>query len=115
MFSDKDIDSMVKQIMVKACESNTDMNLYKQEKNNTEKCEYADNKTLVLSPSQAMIIGGILGGVLEVESILVDKDQDVQIVLAGSLKEKSELDKMLDQIGQMPFGEVYKALSNRLG
>lgn len=67
-----------------------------------------------LTPSKALVIGGLLGGVLDVDSILVDKDQTVQIVLVGSLKQKSELEKMLDQIGSMPFDEVVKAMMERL-
>ncbi|MCX7708477.1 MAG: hypothetical protein N2484_01360 [Clostridia bacterium] len=81
-----------------------------QENMGTEK----NNSTMTMTPSQALIIGGVLGGVFEVESVLVDKDQSVQIVLSGSLKEKSELEKMLDQIGGMPFNEVMKALVDRL-
>jgi hypothetical protein len=45
---------------------------------------------------------------------LVDRDQIVQIVLEGSLKKKTELEKMLDEIGSMPFDEVVKAMLERL-
>lgn len=69
---------------------------------------------IAINPTQALVIAGILGGVLDVQSILFDKDQIVQILLEGSLKQKTELDKMLEQIGTMPFDEVMKALLGRL-
>ncbi len=69
---------------------------------------------LGITPSQALIIGGIIGGVLNVESVLVDKNQTVEIVLSGSLKKKTDLEKMLDQVGSMPFDEVIKTMLERL-
>ncbi|ATW25579.1 hypothetical protein [Candidatus Formimonas warabiya] len=41
------------------------------------------------SPSGILVVAGILGGVLEVSSILVDTEQLVQIVLVGSLKSRT--------------------------
>lgn len=41
------------------------------------------------SPSGILVVAGILGGVLEVNSILVDVEQTVQIVVVGSLKNRS--------------------------
>jgi hypothetical protein len=73
---------------------------------------------LSLSPSQALVIVGILGGVLQVDSVLVDRDQEVQIILSGSLKQttktKSPLDKLMDQLGALPFDDVVKAIVGRL-
>lgn len=69
---------------------------------------------IALTPSQLIVIAGILGGVLAVDSVLVDRDQIVQIVLEGSLKRKTELDKMLDKMGSMPFDDVLKAMLERL-
>lgn len=46
-------------------------------------------------------------------SILVDKNQLVQFVLSGSLKKKTPLEQMIDQIGSMPFDEVMKAVLDR--
>lgn len=67
-----------------------------------------------INPSQAIIIGGLLAGVLEVTSVLVDRNQTVQIVLSGSLKKKTELEILLDQIGSRPFDEVIKTMLGRL-
>jgi hypothetical protein len=62
-----------------------------------------------------MVILGLLGGVLKVESVLIDRNQVVDIVLTGSLKRKTEMDKILDQIGSKSFDEVMKALFERFG
>lgn len=72
-----------------------------------------NNGGLGLSPSEILVIGGIIADVLQVESVLVNKDQEIEIVLAGSLKRKTELDKMLDQLGSMSFDEILKALISR--
>ena len=40
---------------------------------------------LGLSPSQGLVIAGIVIGLFEVSSILINKDRVVQIVLSGSL------------------------------
>ncbi len=57
---------------------------------------------------------GLLAGVLEVQSVLIDRDQIVDILLEGSLKRKTRLDKMLDEIGDMPFDEVLEAIMGRV-
>ena len=69
---------------------------------------------LEITPSQALVIAGILGGTLDVVSVLVDRDQTVQILLEGSLKRKTELENMFEQIGKMPFDEVLKAMLGRI-
>lgn len=85
----------------------------KNKDNNSSGCDDGKKK-LSLTPSQVLVIAGILGGTLEVASVLVDKDQIVQIILQGSLKQKTELEKMMDKIGSMPFDEVVKAMLGRL-
>jgi ATP:corrinoid adenosyltransferase len=82
---------------------------------NSSNCSGADNKDNVsITPSIAIVVGGLLLGVLEVTSLLVDKDQTIEIVLTGSLRQKTELEKMLDQVGSMRFDDVIKALIERL-
>lgn len=76
----------------------------------------ANGKNTLLShitPDRILVIAGLLTGTLEVQEVSVDRDQVVQISLAGSLKRKTKLDKMLDEIGQMPFDEVLKAVLKR--
>ncbi|HEX3048296.1 MAG TPA: hypothetical protein VHY08_26325 [Bacillota bacterium] len=62
------------------------------------------------TPAQVLIIAGFFTGVLEVISVLVDKDQTVQIVLQGSLKQPTQLDQVMGQIGKMPFDEVMRSI-----
>ncbi|WP_053955452.1 hypothetical protein [Inediibacterium massiliense] len=69
-----------------------------------------------LKPGQILVIAALLGGVLEVDSILIDKDQIVQILLTGSLKRpkaKTQLEQIMDQVGCMPFDQVMKNLLGR--
>lgn len=66
------------------------------------------------SPQKVLVILGLLAGVLEVKSILVDRDQIVNILLEGSLKRKTPLDNCLDTIGAMPFDDVLRAVMGRL-
>jgi hypothetical protein len=68
-----------------------------------------------INPSQVLIISAMLAGVLEVTSVLVDRNQTIEIVLTGSLKRKTELEKLLDQIGSKTLDEVVKAMLGRLG
>lgn len=79
---------------------------------NDIKTEPGDNSTS-LGPDQILVIAGLLANVLEVESILFNKNQTIEIVLTGSLKRKTELDTMLDNIGSMSFDEVISAILSR--
>lgn len=73
-----------------------------------------DQFDLNLTPAKILVIIGILADVLEVSSVLVEKNQAVQIVLSGSLRRKTTLDKMLDEMGKLSFDEVLEALGRRL-
>lgn len=87
--------------------------------------EYANvNKTYIkrncntpnLTPGQILVILALLGGVLDVESVTVDKDQNVDIVLTGSLKRpkaKTQLEQIMDQVGSLPFDQVMKNILGR--
>lgn len=68
-----------------------------------------------INPSQVLIISAMLAGVLEVTSVLVDRNQTIEIVLTGSLRRKTDLEKLLDQIGSKTLDEVVKAMLGRLG
>ncbi|CAM0496583.1 hypothetical protein [Thermoanaerobacter kivui] len=46
-----------------------------------------EKKKRVLTPSQIMVILAILSGALEPISIIVDRNQNVQVVLSGTLRE----------------------------
>jgi len=68
-----------------------------------------------INPSQVLIISALLTGVLEVTSVLVDRNQTIEIVLTGSLKKKTDLQRLLDQIGSETLDEVVKVMLGRLG
>ncbi|MBM7600248.1 hypothetical protein JOC34_002639 [Virgibacillus halotolerans] len=70
-------------------------------------------KKYKLSPQQIAVITAILFNVLEVNAVLIDKDQLVEVSLIGSLKRKSRLDKLLDEISDMPVKDVWNALNDR--
>lgn len=67
-----------------------------------------------LTPQQALVIAGILAGVLELNSLLVDRNQNVEIVLVGTLKRRTQFDNLLQQLGSLPFTEVVKGLMERM-
>jgi hypothetical protein len=73
-----------------------------------------DNCFLGLNPAQLLVIAGIIGGGLQVDSVLVDRNQAIQIVLSGSLKRKTQLDMIMEQIGKMPFDQVMAAIMNNV-
>ncbi len=105
MFNSNNINSLLNDIL--ACASNKNAN-----GNNCSEKEKDNGVTY--APTQTLVIVGLITGVLEVQSILVDRDQAVQIILAGSLKRKTELDVMLDNIGSKSFDEVMKAIIGRV-
>ncbi len=67
-----------------------------------------------INPQRALVILALLLGTLEVNSISLDKDQTVHIILEGSLKRKTRLEKIMDEIGALPFDEVIRAFLGRL-
>jgi hypothetical protein len=67
-----------------------------------------------LSPQQIAVILALLSNSLFVQSLLVDKDQTIQIVLQGSLKRKRRIDKLLDELSGMSMGDVLDSLKDRL-
>lgn len=69
-----------------------------------------------LTTSQILVILALLGGVLEVESITIDKQQVVDIILSGSLKRpkaKTQFEQIMDQVGSLPFDQVMKNILGR--
>lgn len=109
MFSQNNLDAIMSKIMSQLGMDNSNDNNCKNDKNKKTK-----KKCLNLTPAQIMVISGILTDVLSVQSLLVDRDQSVQIILEGSLKRKTELEKTLDDIGDKSFDEVMKAFISRL-
>ena len=100
--------------MKDGCDSSYNQGNQNNQSKQSNQCNQSDQSKISINPSQALVIAGILGGVLDVNSILVDKDQRIEILLVGSLKQKTQLEKIMDQIGKMPFDDVLNALLGRL-
>lgn len=110
------LDASTKEILSRLCGQQDQKNSGKKDQGSGSDKK---NSSFNLTPSQALVIAGILGGVLEVDSVLVGRGQRVEILLVGVLKQEdgsdsSELENMLDQIGSKSFDEVVKAMINRL-
>jgi hypothetical protein len=84
----------------------------KQQKSKIECQENGDRGTgcINLLPSELLVIAGIVCDVLQVQSVLVDRRQAIEVVLVGSLKQHTQLDKVMEQIGKMPFDQVVKSI-----
>ncbi len=106
MFSSNQSESLMKKILQQGNLNNMCNDHLNKEKH--------FNKNIGFTPAQISVIFGLLTGALSVNSVLVDRNQAVEIVLTGSLKRKTELDNILDVIGSMPFDEVLKAMMGRL-
>ncbi|WP_425446472.1 hypothetical protein [Dethiothermospora halolimnae] len=110
MGSDNHIDSLAKRL-IKQLGLSEDIDNLDNKKDNKDGSK--KKSCINLSASNLLVIAGLLSGALTVDSLLVDARQEIQIVLTGSLKQKTELEKMMDQIGTMPFDEVVKAIVGR--
>lgn len=108
---------------------NASKNIYGSNKSNCENTQKnssdsSDAKSsqntckINITPAQALVIGGILTGVLDIFSFLVDVNQRIQITLIGSVQtddpQKPDLTNMLDTLGSMPLDDVLSAIINRL-
>jgi len=71
-----------------------------------------------ITPAQALVIGGILTGVFDIYSFLIDINQNVEITLLGNIKKddpsQPDIDKILESLGSVPLDDILKAIINRL-
>lgn len=114
MFKPEQLNSLMKEVM-ESLEQQEENNKTNNKTNKGNRRPNQNNR-VTLNPSQALVIAGLLTGTLQVISVLVDRDQTVQLVLSGSLRidEQTELDRIMRQIGNMPFDEVMKAMLGKL-
>jgi len=112
VFSSSELNTLLEQIVSQLGRGTDDFTKETPTKS-TGRCKCNKKKAPVLTPQKALVILGLLVGALEVKSILIDRDQIVNILLDGSLKRKTRLDKMLDEIGDMPFEEVLRAIMGK--
>lgn len=66
-----------------------------------------------LTPPQIAVIVGILTNALKVESVLIDKDQTIQVLLEGSIRRKSKADIIADQLDNISVGDLIEAFIRR--
>jgi hypothetical protein len=66
-----------------------------------------------LSPQQIAVITALLTNALIVDSVLVDRNQEIEVVLVGSLRRKNKADKLLEELGGLPFAEVLESLVHK--
>lgn len=114
MFSSEDLERIKQKISQLQNNIKKDQNVRKKDKLSNEENETNDFG-IGLNPSEILVIAGIMGGVLEVSSILLTRDQGVEIVLSGSLKRQTDLEKTMKEIGELPFEEVIKAILTNTG
>ncbi|WP_062048048.1 hypothetical protein [Bacillus sp. JCM 19034] len=68
-----------------------------------------------ISPNTLAVVTALLTDALRVQSILIDKDKTIQVLLEGSLQvnKKSDLDVLIDQVRDVPVGDFIKSLLNQ--
>ncbi len=116
MFSSNELDALMARIISQLGLGAGDIHKILSANGSAESSGNRGNQKTIsnFSPQKVLVILGMLAGVLEVKSILVDRDQVVNILLEGSLKRKTPLDNCLDTIGAMPFDDVLRAVMGRL-
>ncbi|RUT33529.1 hypothetical protein EJP77_07740 [Paenibacillus zeisoli] len=67
------------------------------------------NAPAKLSPQQIAVVVGLLTNVLEVNSILLDKDQNIEIVLTGSIRRKTKADRIAEELGDVSVADLLDA------
>lgn len=119
MSSHNNYDSAINSIFSHLVGAGSDSSAQKRSNNSSsgsKSCSSDSSNSLLsqLTPSKILVIAGLLGDALTVDSISVDRDQNIEIVLIGSLKQKTQLEKVMDQVGKLPFDEVMKSIIGRL-
>jgi hypothetical protein len=62
-----------------------------------------------LSPQQLAVVVGLLTDSLDVISLLIDKDQRIQIVLEGSIRKKTKADRVAQELNDISVSELINA------
>lgn len=74
----------------------------------------SSSKPLKLSPQQIAVVAALLTNSLIVQSILIDKDQTVEIVLQGTLRRKTRMDDLLEELQDMSVGDILDSIKNQI-
>lgn len=117
MFSSSELDALMARIISQPGQGPLDIHRILAANKDTAGSSNKQKKLNITphpSPQKLLVILGLLAGTLEVQSIQINRNQTVDILLGGSLKRKTKLDSCLDEIGAMPFDDVLKAIMGRL-
>ena len=82
-------------------------------KRGTSQKKSSSKRQSKLSPEQLAVIVGLLTNALTVQSVLLDRDKTVQIVLEGSLRRKTRMDRLLEEMKDMSIGELLASLQKQ--
>ncbi|WP_181454656.1 hypothetical protein [Paenibacillus dendritiformis] len=63
-----------------------------------------------LTPQQIAVVVGLLANALEVTSVLIDKNQKIEIVLSGSIRKKTKADRVAEQLNEISVGDLIEAI-----
>ncbi|MBG9794541.1 hypothetical protein ABD76_19245 [Paenibacillus dendritiformis] len=78
--------------------------------NNNRNNKRKNNAGPKLSPQQIAVIVGLLTNALQVESVLIDRNQAIEIVLVGSIRRKTKADYVAEQMGGVSVAELIQAI-----
>lgn len=65
-----------------------------------------------LSPEQIAVIAALITKSLSINSITLDKDQKIEVVLSGSLKQKTKMDKLLEEASSLTISDLLDSIKN---
>jgi len=68
-----------------------------------------NKKKTKLSPQQLAVVVGLLTNSLDVISLLIDKNQRIQIVLEGSIRKKTKADRVAEELNDISVSELIDA------
>ncbi|BFH33727.1 hypothetical protein J6TS7_43500 [Paenibacillus dendritiformis] len=63
-----------------------------------------------LTPQQIAVVVGLLANALEVTSVLIDKNQRIEIVLEGSIRKKTRADRIAEELNNISVGDLLEAI-----
>jgi hypothetical protein len=65
-----------------------------------------------ISPQQLAVVVGLLSQALSVDSVMIDKDQNIEIVLGGSLRKQTQMDRLLGEMSELSIGDLLDSIKN---
>lgn len=68
-----------------------------------------NKKKTKLSPQQLAVVVGLLTNSLDVTSLLIDKNQRIEIVLEGSIRKKTKADRVAEELNDISVSELIDA------